>query len=93
MRVIGKSKSSHVGKRLRKLRQVRGLTLRQVAEASIRIARRRHKRAYALRISGLYEIEIQARVPHIYHLYTLSQVYGVGLHQILQWYGIPRGGA
>lgn len=89
MRVTGRSKSSQVGKRLRRLRQVRGLTLRQVARASFRIAKQRHKQAFALRISGLHEIEVEDRVPHIYHLYTLSRVYGVGLYQILRWYGVP----
>lgn len=90
MRNDGTSRPIKAGNRLRRIRCKQNLTLRQVGLASAAIATQRRNPAFALGISGLYEIEIEGRIPNIYHLYVLAHIYRVDLLHVLDWYGVPR---
>ncbi len=80
---------STAGKRLREIREQRGLRLRDVYDSSAAIARTLRSRAFLLPISRLHEIEVGGAVPSVHKLYTMSRVYRRSLNHILGLYGIP----
>ena len=77
------------GRRLRGRRLELGLTLREVHNASLRLARIFHNPAFVISCSRLHSIETRQMVPKIHRLYTLAHIYKRRLHQLLSWYGIP----
>lgn len=77
------------GERLRMLRRERGLTLRQVAGATRRIASREGNDEFAVSPGRLSEIETKGVVPSIHRLYSLSVIYNVSYREILSWFGVP----
>ena len=78
------------GKRLRALRLVLGLTLRDVQKASVNLSKRLKNSAFLLPPSRLHEFETRNVIPSIHRLYTLARVYGYEITKFLDWYGIPR---
>ncbi len=78
-----------VGQRLRSLRMLRGLGLRDVEAKSGAIARRLGSRDYRIGISRLSDIENEKAVPSIYRIYSLAEIYDVSVLRLLRWYGIP----
>ena len=56
------------GKRLRVLRQQRGLTLRDVHAASLRLSRKARQHAFVILPSRLHEFEAKEVVPSIHGL-------------------------
>jgi transcriptional regulator with XRE-family HTH domain len=76
------------GKSLRTLREKLGLTMRDVENASVRIAEKYHNEEYALPPSRLSDIETKGLLPSIHRLYTLSVIYRRDLWELLSWYGI-----
>lgn len=76
------------GKRLRRLREKLGLTLREVAFASGQVAARRRNPAFKIVASRLHEIEVRGATPSIYRLYCLACIYQHDLRKILRWYGV-----
>src|SRR5579862_459871 len=77
------------GEKLRRLRERLKLTYRDVAEASREIAQRRGSAEFLISLSRLADIENGTRAPTVFRLYSLCAIYGLDLHQVLRWYGIP----
>jgi transcriptional regulator with XRE-family HTH domain len=82
-------KTTDAGLKLRCARERLQLRVRDVEQASLKIAEKYHNEAFAVRISLVSEIENRRRVPTIYRLYSLSAIYRIDLQEVLQWYGIP----
>jgi len=77
------------GQNLRTLRENLGLTLRDVENASERIAHKHgNNEEYLLPISRLCDFETKGVIPSIYRLYSLAAVYRRDLRELLSWYGI-----
>jgi transcriptional regulator with XRE-family HTH domain len=76
------------GHRLRALREGLGLTLRDVENASGRIAARHANEDFAISLSRLSDMETKGLLPSIYRLYSLSVIYRRDLREVLSWYGI-----
>ena len=78
------------GERLRALRVVHGLSLRDVHDASVRLSRKLRSQEFLLPPSRLHEFETRDVVPSVHRLYTLSRIYGYQITDLLNWYGIPQ---
>lgn len=75
------------GIRMRELRKERGLTLRDVEEASVHIAKVRKNKRSVIRPSQLSLIE-HGRIPNIHRIGTLSRIYRVSLKSLLTLYRV-----
>lgn len=75
---------------LRAQRLALGLSLRDVQQASLLLAKKLGNRAFALPASRLHSVETADVVPSIHRLYTLARVYRMPLADLLSRYGIPR---
>ena len=78
------------GERLRAVRLVLGLTLRDVEQASGKLSKRLRNSEFLLPASRLHEFETRGVIPGIHRLYTLAAVYGHKITEFLTWYGIPE---
>lgn len=76
------------GQKLRRVRETLNLRYRDVEEASLRIAERRHNAEFAIALSRLADIENKGTLPTIYRLYSLCAIYRLDLHEVLRWYGV-----
>ena len=76
------------GQKLRRVRETLNLRYRDVEEASLRIAERRHNPEFAIALSRLADIENKGTLPTIYRLYSLCAIYRLDLHEVLRWYGV-----
>lgn len=76
------------GARLQELRTRLGMTTREVAEKSERIAEDKGSEEFKISIAWLTEIENSDGIPSIYKLYTLSVVYHVKFSDLLLLYGV-----
>ena len=81
------------GKRLRELREQVGMTLRDVEQASTRLADIRGVEDYVINPSRLSDIETKGVVPSIYRLYVLSVIYRADFAELLKLYGVDLGAA
>lgn len=79
------------GKKLRELRERIGMTLRDVEEASTRLADVRGIEDYVMNPSRLSDIETKGVVPSIYRLYALSVIYRADFAEMLKLYGVDLG--
>jgi len=77
-------------KDLRAIRRRRKLTLRDVYEKSLRIAKKRGRKEFVIPPSRLHEFEIQGIVPSIFRIYSLAHIYKYSVQKVLSWYGVPR---
>jgi transcriptional regulator with XRE-family HTH domain len=77
------------GDKLRRIRERLKLTYRDVAKASREIAARRGSPEFVISLSRLAHIENAGRLPSVFRLYTLCAIYGLDLHEVLRWYGVP----
>jgi transcriptional regulator with XRE-family HTH domain len=77
------------GEKLRRRRERLKLTYRDVARASQEIAQRRGSPEFLISLSRLADIENRGRVPSVFRFYTICAIYGLDLHEVLRWYGIP----
>lgn len=75
---------------LRMVREKLGLTMRDVENASERIARRRENEEYLIPISRLSDFETKGVIPSIYRLYSLAAIYRCDLRTIVSWYGVDQ---
>ena len=80
--------TEHAGRRLRRKREELNLRVRDVYEASTKIALRLGNDDYEIHIGRLSDIENSGIVPSIYKLYTLCAVYRLDLIDVLEWYGV-----
>jgi len=78
------------GERLRALRLVLGLTMRDVHKSSISLSKRLRNSEFLLPASRLHEFETRNVVPSIHRLYTLAATYGYEMTVLLAWYGVPQ---
>ena len=76
------------GQKLKRVRERLNLRFRDVEEASIKIAARRHNDEFVIALSRLADIENKATVPSIFKLYSLCAIYRLDLSEALSWYGI-----
>jgi transcriptional regulator with XRE-family HTH domain len=77
---------------LRALREQLGLTLRDVENASLRIAQRHGRDDFAIQLSRLSDIETKGVVPSIYRLYSLAAIYRSDFLELLSWFGVGLNG-
>jgi len=76
------------GQNFRALREQLGMTMRDVENASMRIAVKHGNDEFALPPSRLSDIETKGVVPSIYRLYSLSIIYRRDISELFSWYGI-----
>jgi transcriptional regulator with XRE-family HTH domain len=76
------------GENLRKLREKLGLTMRDVEEASRRLARRHRNPRLIISPARLSVIEAKNVVPSIFRVYALSRIYDCTIQTILLFYGL-----
>jgi transcriptional regulator with XRE-family HTH domain len=76
------------GQDLRKLRERLGLTMRDVEEASRRLARRHRNPRLIISPARLSVIEAKNVVPSIYRVYSMSRIYDYAISDILRFYGL-----
>jgi transcriptional regulator with XRE-family HTH domain len=76
------------GQNLRVLREQLGLTMRDVENASGRIAQKRNNDEYFIPPSRLSDIETKGVIPSIFRLYSLAVIYRRDVRELLRWYGV-----
>ena len=79
------------GEKLKRVRDRLSLTIRDVEEASRKIASRHQNDEFVLGLSRLSEIENKGTVPTIYRLYSLCSIYRLDPLDVLEWYGVKVG--
>jgi len=77
------------GQKLRRVRERLNLRVRDVEQASQRIAEKYRNDEFAVLINRISEIENRGLVPTLYKLYSLCAIYRLDLQEVLEWYGIP----
>jgi transcriptional regulator with XRE-family HTH domain len=76
------------GEKLKKLRERFGMTLRDVEEASNRLASLYNNSEFAIPASRLSDIEAKGMVPSLFRLYSLAVIYRSDIRDILEYFGI-----
>ena len=76
------------GLRLRKVRERLNLRVRDVEQASLKIAEKYHNDEFAVLINRISEIENRGLVPTLYKLYSLCAIYRLDFQEVMEWYGI-----
>jgi len=79
------------GQKLRRIRERLNLRVREVEQASLKIADKYRNDDFAVLINRLSEIENRGLVPSLYKLYSLCAVYRLDFNEVLEWYGISLG--
>jgi transcriptional regulator with XRE-family HTH domain len=79
------------GERLKRARDRLNLTIRDVEEASRKIATKHKNDEFVVGLSRLSEIENKGTIPTIYRLYSLCAIYRLDLLTVLEWYGVDLG--
>ena len=79
------------GEKLKRVRDRLNLTIRDVEEASRKIAGRHKNDEFVVGLSRLSEIENKGTVPTVYRLYSLCSIYRLDLLEVLEWYGVDMG--
>jgi transcriptional regulator with XRE-family HTH domain len=74
------------GERLKQLRSQMGLTTREVADLSRKIAAGEANEEYAVSHARLIQIENDESTPSIYKLFTLSAIYGLSFTDLVSFY-------
>src|SRR5271156_930935 len=83
---------SSKGQNLRTQREQLGLTMRDVEQASTRIAEKHCNDEFAIPPSRLSDIETKGVTPSIFRFYTFSVIYRKDLRELLSWYGVDLDG-
>jgi len=77
------------GEKLKQLRDRLGLTTREVALASVKLAKQKRNDEFLVSGPWLSQLENNsAAVPSIFKLYSLSALYGVSYADLLRFYGV-----
>ncbi len=77
------------GQRLRRTRERLNLRVRDVEQASLKIAEKYHNDEFAVLINRLSEMENRGLVPNIFKLYSLCAIYRLNIQEVIEWYGVP----
>jgi len=80
------------GQNLRLLREQLGLTMRDVENASARIAQRHTNDEFSIPPSRLSDIETKGVIPSIFRLYSLSAIYRRDMRELMSWFGVDLNG-
>ena len=89
---LGKHHSMEdAGQKLRRIRERLNLRVREVEQASLKIADKYRNDDFAVLINRISEIENRGLIPSIYKLYSLCAVYRLDFQEVLEWYGISLG--
>lgn len=76
------------GQNLRAMRDQLGLTMRDVENASLRIAERHQNEEFGIPPSRLSDIETKGIIPSVYRLYSLAVIYRQDPREMLALYGV-----
>src|SRR5271170_7234584 len=76
------------GQKLRRIRERLNLRVRDVEQASLKIADKYHNDEFAVLINRVSEIENRGLVPTLFKLYSLCAIYRLDFLEVLEWYGI-----
>jgi transcriptional regulator with XRE-family HTH domain len=76
------------GQRLRRSRERLNLRVRDVEQASQRIAAKYGNDEFSVLINRISEIENRGLVPTVFKLYSLCAIYRLDFEEVLGWYGI-----
>src|SRR5579872_707188 len=79
------------GQKLRRARERLNLRVRDVEEASQKIAEKYHNDEFAILINRVSEIENRGLVPSLFRMYSLCAIYRLDFQEVLEWYGISLG--
>src|SRR5271154_1371300 len=79
------------GQKLRRIRERLNLRVRDVEQASLKIADKYHNDDFAVLINRVSEIENRNLVPTLHKLYSLCAIYRLDFQEVLEWYGISLG--
>jgi transcriptional regulator with XRE-family HTH domain len=79
------------GQKLRRIRERLNLRVRDVEQASLKIADKYKNDEFAVLINRISEIENRGLVPTLYKLYSLCAIYRQDFEEVLGWYGISLG--
>jgi transcriptional regulator with XRE-family HTH domain len=79
------------GQKLRRIRERLNLRVRDVEQASLKIADKYHNDDFAVLINRISEIENRNLVPTLHKLYSLCAIYRLDFQEVLEWYGISLG--
>ena len=80
------------GQKLRRVRERLNLRVREVEQASLKIADKYQNDEFAVLINRLSEIENRSLLPNVYKLYSLCAIYRLDYDEVLEWYGIKLAG-
>ncbi|MGH9530146.1 MAG: hypothetical protein ACRD2S_09550 [Terriglobales bacterium] len=80
------------GHHLRLLRERLGLTMRDVENASTKIADKYHNHEFLIPPSRLSDIETKGIIPSIHRFYSLAVVYRKDIRELLSWFGVNLNG-
>ena len=76
------------GDRLREIRNRLGMSTREVAQMSHRIADAEHNSEFLISSPWLTQLENQTTLPSVYKLFTLAAIYGLAYTYLLSLYGV-----
>ena len=80
------------GQKLRLLREQLGLTMRDVENASARIALKHDNDEFSMPLSRLSDIETKNVIPSIFRLYSFAVIYRQDMRVLMSWYGVDLNG-
>ncbi|MBA3355356.1 MAG: helix-turn-helix transcriptional regulator [Pyrinomonadaceae bacterium] len=80
--------SVRAGQKLKAIRKDRHMTVRQVEQASRRIAEAEGDRKFFISNGWLTQIENGASEPSICKLFSLSAIYNVGINELMRIYNV-----
>ena len=90
VRTLAPNRRHTPGERLRAVRLVLDLSLRDVYHFSVRLSRKLRNPEFVLPPSRLHEFETRNVIPGVHKLYTLACAYEYAMAEFLDWYGIPK---
>ena len=76
------------GQKMRRIRERLNLRVRDVEQASLKIADKHQNDEFAVLINRISEIENRNLVPSLHKLYSLCAIYRLDLSEAMEWYGI-----
>lgn len=79
---------AEAGRQLRRVREERGLTLKDVEEFSAKLAQRKKNPSFLISAGRLSQMETRGSLPSLYKLATLSEAYRISCLDLLRMYGI-----
>ncbi len=86
---LGKQHSMEdAGQKLRRVRERLNLRVRDVEQATQKIADKYRNDEFTVLINRVSEIENRKLIPSLYKLYSLCAIYRLDFQDVLEWYGI-----